>query len=213
MSCDHLHSLSDAELISSWRTGNPDALAILYLRYGGRLSAFVRRAAPELSPDDQKDIAQETWKRVAEWTSIASHGDFFHALCTIAKCRVINEWDRVKVRRKYERELSLIGLQGASLCRYCGRTAKSGDLCDAHQARKRNGATEAGMAKPIQKQRRRGRRGTSRKRTKPPATGPAIPAQSVESTLSPSSTDRGSVNGVDGKHAEGTFIVYDGEGD
>lgn len=157
LSCDHLQSLPDSALISLWREGQSDALAVLYLRYHSRLGAFIRGAAPELQEADWKDLSQETWKRVAECLNIASHPDFFHFIKTIARYRVFEWWRKEQIRKKWLPILESTGVVGSDTCRYCEKPMHANGMCKTHAKRKKNGATEAEMRKPVRSWKRKGK--------------------------------------------------------
>jgi DNA-directed RNA polymerase specialized sigma24 family protein len=106
-----MRELTDAELIERWRLGDSRAFTLLYARHTPRLKAFLWRYLRDA--EEIRDLVQETWARVAAWTDLASHGNFFAALCTIAKYRAITEMQRREVRERYAPLLEASGIQGA----------------------------------------------------------------------------------------------------
>jgi hypothetical protein len=152
--CPPLDMLEDGELIARWREGEGDALTALVRRYDRRLRAFIYMLTQD--SDATSDFAQTTWLRVAEWADVASNGNFYGALCAIARCRV---GDARQLQRDHARIMPLFeasGMQSAG-CRIkgCQANARAWGLCVTHNARRLHGWKESELNEPIQKQRKR----------------------------------------------------------
>lgn len=98
----------EQELLAELRDGNSSAFRQLYDRYGPRLFGFCKRFG--LSPDDAREILQETFIRVWKHRhDIRQDTSFISYLFAIARNLIYNSLRRTAYWEKYLREASLGG--------------------------------------------------------------------------------------------------------
>jgi RNA polymerase sigma-70 factor (family 1) len=93
----------ERELITALRNGHPSAFRQLYIGYGPRLYGFCKKFG--LSPEDAREIVQETFIRIWEHRhDIRSDDPFSSYLFTIARNQVYNSLRRAAYWEKYLRD-------------------------------------------------------------------------------------------------------------
>jgi RNA polymerase sigma-70 factor (ECF subfamily) len=102
------------ELVPELRKGNPSAFRQLYSAYGPRLYGFCKRFG--LTPDDAREIIQETFIRIWEHRhDIRPETSFNSYLFTIARNLIYNSLRRTAYWEKYLRQASLQWPAGESI--------------------------------------------------------------------------------------------------
>ena len=145
--------MDDAALLGLYLTdGNPDAIAVLYTRYAGKIRGYAAARLHGWDPEEAQDVVQSTWEAVLTYRRLSTRGSFSALVFHIAE-NLVRDHARWRVVRVQARE-ELARNGGKPLvwsgCTYCGgETKKGAQLCDAHAKRKSRGATDAEMRKPI----------------------------------------------------------------
>ena len=91
---------TDENLMADLAQGDIQALAPLYVRYGGAVTAMLRRRVRGLSPDEADDLAQEAFLTVLDTASRYRHNGRLKAwilgiAAGLARNRVRTTWSRV----------------------------------------------------------------------------------------------------------------------
>ena len=156
MDCRPLNARDDAELLYLYlEEGDESAITVLYLLYRPLIYRFA--LARLSNHEEARDVVQDTWEAILTWKALSCRVNFRTLVFKIAGGLVVREWRFRSTRARAVPALQdLEGQFPPGRCRYCDQPARAKGLCKAHEWRRRKGASEAEMRKPIRPKKKNG---------------------------------------------------------